>query len=325
MKISFVTCSNVAPASWIRLLDGIAAQVSEGGDFEVVAVNNGFSTARARELIDSDAVSKLGSRFRLINETRPGLAYARSTGMAAAVGEWLVLLDDDNTVESDFIISLRSELMAHPEVGGIVALITPVWETPVPTWLAKFGVYCLSYTSPTVGDEGFVDRLLSPRETVSFSSPPGGGMIIHSAVVRRYLASENLDERLTLGRVPGTFYGCEDFDLWSEIFAMNLGVLVSRRIRVAHHIPTRRTRFTFLCRLNYQMSYSWGLMRGLRGESANLGSIWSHVIMAKRHLVKALRGGSLPVESLWWVKAVGFDRGFRNGASQRHQGVEGKN
>jgi glycosyltransferase involved in cell wall biosynthesis len=313
MKISFVTCSNAAPPSWDGLFDGIAAQIEEGGDFEVIAVNNGIPAERSRQLVTSSCISKLGSRFRFLEETRPGIAYARATGMAAAAGEWLVLLDDDNTIAADFLVSLRKVLKQHDGLGGIIALITPIWEKPVPDWLAKFGVNCLSYTSATEMDESFVPRRVSSDEAAKLASPPGGGMIINAAVFRRYIDSPNLTERLALGRVAGNYFGCDDNDLWSEVFGLELGVLISRELRIGHQIPYRRTRLPYLCRLNYQMSFSFGYMHALRGEKSRFKSVWTHLKQAKRHVLKALRFGGFGSEFLWWVKSIGFERGYRDG------------
>ena len=323
MKISFVTCSNVAPPSWLDLFEGIAGQIEEGGAFEVVAVNNGFPPAREQELFDSAPVSRLGARFRLVRESRRGIAYARFSGMAAATGEWLVLLDDDNSVASDFLVALRAELSAQQGIGGVVGLITPEWEKPVPDWLAKFGVNCLSYTSPSISDQCFVSGRLSGPESVRYPAPPGGGMIIHASVFGRYRGSPNLTDRLKLGRVGSGSFGCDDFDLWSEIFELKLDILVSRKLRMQHHIPARRTGFLYLCRLNYQMSYSFGYLSFLNNEDRQAPSIWNQLRQAKCHLMKGIRQGCLRLEVLWWIKSLGSDRGFRDGFLKRPH-VEGK-
>ena len=312
MKISFVTCSNTCPPSWLQTFSSIAGQITEDTDIEVVAVNNGFSPDRVRLLKESPSVTKLGNLFRLVEEPRPGIAYARAHGINEAKGDWLVLLDDDNTIASDFITALTGELADASELGGVIALITPIWEKPVPQWLARFGVLCLSYTSPSLDDDCFVPQLLDHEQARAHPSPPGGGMIINKEVAQYYLNSPDLEKRLTWGRVGDNLYGCDDNDLWSEIITLKRRILISDKVRIQHNIPARRTKLRYLIRLNYQMSYSFGWMESTRNNShTKRRSLWSHLKHAKRHLTKALRGGSFGAELLWWVKSVGYDLGVQ--------------
>jgi glycosyltransferase involved in cell wall biosynthesis len=311
MKISFVCCSNICPPLWLQLFSSIADQTTADTDIEIVAINNGFPSDRTQLLRKHPSIIKLGNRFRLIEEPTPGIAHSRARGMREARGDWLVFLDDDNTIAPDFITALSKELSNSNSLGGLVALITPVWEKPVPEWLARFGVLCLSYTSPSLDDDNFVPQHLSCEQAREFSSPPGGGMIIHQTVAHRYLNSPNLKQRLQWGRVGKKLYGCDDNDLWNEIFPLKRGVLISDKVRIQHHIPCHRTKIHYLIRLNFQMSYSFGWMDGTRNTSAPKSTLWQHLKQAKRHLMKALRRGSLGAELLWWVKSVGYDCGLR--------------
>ena len=71
-------------------------------NFEVLAVNDG-STDSSEEIIQQ----YLGdSRFKLITQENKGLGGARNTGIQAAKGDYLVLLDSDDYITPDCLESL---------------------------------------------------------------------------------------------------------------------------------------------------------------------------------------------------------------------------
>ncbi len=77
---------------WRLLVVAIASALAQGGNVEVVVVDDGSADGTA------DAIAGLqDGRIRLIrNESASGPAAARNVGVAAAAGGWVALLDDDD-------------------------------------------------------------------------------------------------------------------------------------------------------------------------------------------------------------------------------------
>ncbi len=83
-------------------LDSILTQ--EGVDFEVICVNDA-SPDRSIEILQNYAARD--NRVRVVNlEKNGGVSYARNTGMAQAQGEYLLLIDGDDKLDSGFIPTL---------------------------------------------------------------------------------------------------------------------------------------------------------------------------------------------------------------------------
>jgi glycosyltransferase involved in cell wall biosynthesis len=165
-----------------------SARHQEGVDFEVVVVDDGSTDETPREL------ARLGDpRVRVTrHESRRGLAAARNTGIAAARGEWLAFLDDDDLWSP---LKLRTQLDAAASAGASWAYAAAVAVDPS-------GAVVEADPLPDPGE--VASLLLSGGNFV-----PGGGsdVIARTELVRRV---GGFDEELR-------FF--EDWDLWLRLAA----------------------------------------------------------------------------------------------------------
>ncbi len=81
-------------------------------DFELIIVDDGGSD---RSVALCEALAD--HRTRIIHQENRGLAGARNTGIAAACGEFIALLDSDDIFEADKLALHVAHLRAHPSVG----------------------------------------------------------------------------------------------------------------------------------------------------------------------------------------------------------------
>jgi glycosyltransferase involved in cell wall biosynthesis len=261
-RLSVIVCSHKAPPSLLECLRSILAQTEKSG-VEVILVNNGFSPESESFLFKEVASWDAGFLFRICHERRPGLGYARVRGFEEATGEWCLLLDDDNTLEADFISQFYLLAESHPGLGGITSVVVPAWEQTPPSWLEGFGTLCLSYNYPCFPPEPFWETRFGPDLFAQAPRPPGGGMIVHGRVVDAYLAVAKDPLRLSLARTGDSLVGCEDQDLWNRIGSLGMDILQTTRLRLRHHIPVSRLKLTYLARLNFQMQYSYRVLQRL--------------------------------------------------------------
>jgi glycosyltransferase involved in cell wall biosynthesis len=90
-------------------LDDLFAQ--ELADFEVIVVVDGSTDSTTTEL------SRISDpRLQVVARKNEGPCRARNAGAAAARGEWLVFLDDDDRVAPDWL-AIFEEHVRDPEVG----------------------------------------------------------------------------------------------------------------------------------------------------------------------------------------------------------------
>ncbi|MGC2302751.1 glycosyltransferase family 2 protein, partial [Candidatus Binatus sp.] len=96
MKVSVVIPTYNDEATIGGTLESVFAQRFDGG-FEVIVVNDG-STDGTRAVLE-----KFGERLRVIDQENAGVAAARNAGIRAAVGEYIALLDGDDTLTEEML------------------------------------------------------------------------------------------------------------------------------------------------------------------------------------------------------------------------------
>ena len=89
-------------------------------DFEWVVVNDGAdpeTRAVCHDLLDPLTVLFPCQYLEMAHPTTGfGLCHARNLGLAAATGEWVVYLDDDNALAPEFVAATKHWLQTHPNV-----------------------------------------------------------------------------------------------------------------------------------------------------------------------------------------------------------------
>ena len=152
--------------------------------FEIVVVDDG-STDNSRKV-----VAQFGDQVRYIWQENQGLSAARNTGITAAKGAYIGLLDADDMYEPDFLSSLVSVLEANPGADGI---------------------YC-GYR--------FVDHLNNPLPQVEARLIPHG-QLFQALLDGNFLVPESMLVRRhcyeNVGLFDETLRACEDWDMWLRI------------------------------------------------------------------------------------------------------------
>jgi glycosyltransferase involved in cell wall biosynthesis len=257
MLISYLICSHRAPPVIDRALQSVVREIA-GGDAELLLVNNGFADAREHELAAQYGFGGTGFRGRIIREPQLGLGFARLQGFREAQGSAVVLLDDDNELEPGFDEALRRVIGRHPRWGSICPVVVPQWEAPsVPDWLRALGPGCLSYTHAVAPAASATDEEWTAGECDQAQRSPGGGMIVHRAVVDAYLRSVTGTARASLARTGADLGGCEDADLFNHVWVAGRTAVRSSEPRLRHHISVGRCRLGYLVRLNFAMTRSY--------------------------------------------------------------------
>ena len=101
-----------------RLLGSLMRQRTRHS-VEILVVDNRPSIGVARRVAAEFAP------VRVIDEARPGLSFARNTGIAAARGEIIVATDDDVVAPEDWLEKL-GQPFARPEVVAVTGQVLPL-------------------------------------------------------------------------------------------------------------------------------------------------------------------------------------------------------
>jgi glycosyltransferase involved in cell wall biosynthesis len=133
MKVSVVIPTHNDEATIAGTLESVFAQRLDGG-FEVIVVNDG-STDGTRAVLE-----KFGERIRVIDQENAGVAAARNAGIRATAGEYVLLLDGDDTLTGEMLEKTVPLLDKNPacvavftngmEVDGAGKVVKPSYVEP---------------------------------------------------------------------------------------------------------------------------------------------------------------------------------------------------
>ena len=76
--------------------------------------------------------------LRIIDESRPGVRYARERGLTEAKYEFLGFVDDDNWVAPDWVGAANDIISSDSSLGAVGSIRTPACEVSPPAWFEKF-------------------------------------------------------------------------------------------------------------------------------------------------------------------------------------------
>jgi glycosyltransferase involved in cell wall biosynthesis len=101
--------------------------------FEIVVVDNNSkddTAAVVQSLMDQHR-----GRISYIVETQQGNAHARNRGVKESRAPIIAFIDDDVTVERDWLTSLKNALDSRADLSFVGGKVLPQWTTSPPSWL----------------------------------------------------------------------------------------------------------------------------------------------------------------------------------------------
>lgn len=101
--------------------------------FEIVLVDNNSKDDTAG--VAQSLINQHPGRIRYIVETQQGNAHARNRGVKESRASIVAFIDDDVTVEHDWLTSLQNALDSHADFSFVGGKVLPQWTTPPPSWL----------------------------------------------------------------------------------------------------------------------------------------------------------------------------------------------
>ncbi len=161
MKLSIVISTFNRSIQLEQLLEDLSYQharlnTTDKEEVEVILVdNNSFDNTKevAYKFTESTVL-----RVKYYLETRQGLAFARNHGIKHASGDLLACLDDDLTLDEDWLKeALRiASGCKDREIGVYGGRSIPLWQERVPKWLNSSPPYAIDqalFTGHNYGDE----------------------------------------------------------------------------------------------------------------------------------------------------------------------------
>ncbi len=133
MSITVILCTYNRSATLKNALNSVAASVvPQSVRWEVLVVDNN-STDKTREVVQSFC-TKYPGKFKYLLEQQQGVSYARNAGIRESSSDVIAFMDDDVTVDPQWLWNLTKSLHGG-EWSGVGGRILPLWECSPPEWL----------------------------------------------------------------------------------------------------------------------------------------------------------------------------------------------
>jgi len=195
--------------------------------WEVLVVDNG-SRDETKSVVEAFAEEHPGLVIRLLCESRPGVAHARKTGIAAARGEWVAFVDDDCFLREDWLMKAVEFARANPKAGAFGGKNLLEWESE-PSEL------CLAYGESLARQDLGSAPVRLPCE--GRQGLCGAGMVLRRRAV---VESGYLSAGMLCGRHPARLGAGEDTEI--QFLVRNAGweIWYAPELVLRHWIPAER-------------------------------------------------------------------------------------
>ncbi len=134
MRITAVICTHNRVRMLSDAIQSLLSQTAPSAQYEIIVVDNA-STDDTATVVQAWQESHGAERLHLLHEPRLGLSHARNTGVQAATGEIIALMDDDGVAEVDWLAHMIKAYETFPNAWAVGGKIVPVWEGTRPSWL----------------------------------------------------------------------------------------------------------------------------------------------------------------------------------------------
>jgi glucosyl-dolichyl phosphate glucuronosyltransferase len=242
MKITVILCTYNRCRDLRTALDSVAASIlPESVGWDVLVVDNN-SSDQTREVV-REYCAKHPDHFKYLFEPTPGKSYALNAGIRQAAGDVLAFMDDDVTVDPNWLRNLTAALH-NEEWAGAGGRIILQWPSAVPQWLAMEGPLARH------GFPGF-DQGTEPCELVG---PPFGT----NMAFRKSMFEKHGGFRLDLGPSPHNEIRNEDTEYGRRLISAGERIRYEPQAIVYHPVPAEK--------LNKKHLLKWGFDKG-RGDA----------------------------------------------------------
>jgi hypothetical protein len=256
--LSVVICShNPRPSYFAKCLEALRSQTLALSSWELVIVDNRSDNA----LADCTDLA-WHPCARVVREETLGLTPARLRGIRESKGDLLVLVDDDNMLDADFLEAAQRIMEERPFLGSWSGQCRPAFEQAPPEWTRRYwGSLCI---------REFEHDVWSNLPRLADTMPSGAGLCVRRNVAISYLHVHESGKRsVQFDRTGTSLMSGGDNDLAVCACALGLGVGLIASLKLTHLIPPGRLTVDYLERLAEGIHYSSALLDSEYGIRTN--------------------------------------------------------
>ena len=241
IRFSFVTCTYNRDKYITQTLESVCKQTFSPVDYEIIVVDNN-STDSTAAICEEFGQRYPDHQFKYFKEINQGLSFALNRGIKEARGEYIIFVDDDETIIAEHLERLDNHLKNYPDAELVASPVIPVYEEAQPKWMSY-------YTQRLIG--GYFDQGNQPKKLEAKNYPGTGHTIIKRELYEKYG-----DYNTELGRKGNSLIGAEDKDMFNRLKRNNIECYYFPDIPIYHHIPGQKLTDEFFQKLTYSIGKS---------------------------------------------------------------------
>lgn len=249
-------------------------QIPIGYKVELILVDNA-SNDGTTEFVNNKWAT-LGSPFELtiLHAPRAGKGYAVEAGFDKAKYSHLLTVDDDNWLDSYYLVKSVELLAAYPDVGLLQGTSEAVFEAVPPPWFSDPRMAKQLVVGGQLDQSGYL-----PADQFHVW---GAGLVIYR---QDWLRLRQLGFSFLTSKVPGKAAG-EDSELGLALWLLGRRAYYSSELKFKHFMPAGRLEWAKI-RQNFKVfgyvSYYFGLYTAViaavkRGEKPSPGAVRKAVL-----------------------------------------------
>lgn len=233
--ISVIICTYNRDKYIYNVLKSLALGTLEHDAYEIILVDNNCTDGTRKEVDHFCNVFPQVS-LRYFVETNQGLSHARNRGIKESKGDILVYVDDDATVNPEYLKTYADWFESHPETDAAGGPIIPHYETgSEPKWMTYFIKRLLT------GYLYFGDK----AKPFPGDNYPGGGNAAYRSRVFEKVGLYNVE----LGRNGDSLGGGEEKDIFDKMKREGMQFVYLPDAILYHSIPGYKLEADYFNRL----------------------------------------------------------------------------
>ncbi len=247
--LDVVICTYNRADSLRAALNSLAAQgAHRDGSWRVLVIDNNSSDHTAQVVADAVAAGGIPG-LRLVRETEQGLVAARQRGFRETTAPWVAFVDDDCTLDADWIREAQAFLASGRPIAAFNGHNRLRFEGAEPDIGVHRPEWFAGYND---GDEVTVRPMLH-----------GAGLVLSRASIER---SGWLDHPMVPDRRGNELVSGGDNEMSLRARAGGGELWYVPQCRLDHHIGSDRMTLRYVARLSYRLGQSKPILAALSAD-----------------------------------------------------------
>lgn len=252
--VSIVICCHNGANRLPETIRHIALQrVAPFIPWELIIIDNGCTDNSTTVARIEWQKHRVNTYMRVVKEPMLGLSHARARGFREARYEYVVLCDDDNWLDENYVSGVYSLLSSKPNIGAAGGLGSLLYEIDPPTEELSY-IFAAGPQAP------------QPGKVVS-NKVYGAGCAIRYSAYERILA--NGFKSLLTDRKGGQLSSGGDYELCLAIAIIGYDIWYDDQLRFTHFITRERLTWDYFLRYAGESSRCFNVIQSYKVVASN--------------------------------------------------------